>query len=140
MSYVTGGIKSKFHAGLDGQGLILQGAPDRLAYQSGQAPVYGTRFASGDRSYNDLSQWWYFVQTSWVAGFKDIVSWLDDAKYYFSTNMDAWSENGAIKLTRLTTLVTTLTENILLGHSGTVSTTIRKFVGTDDAASDKPII
>src|SRR3990167_10758129 len=96
MSFVD--TKAKFHVALDGVGLILQGAPDRAAYKQNQAPVYGNRFASGDRSYNDLSQWWYFFQTSWTAGFKDLVSWVDDAKYYYSTNIDAFSENGGIKL------------------------------------------
>lgn len=138
MAFIS--TKSKFHIALDGVGLLLQGAPDRLAYQSGQASVYGNRFASGDRSYNDLSQWWYFVQTSWAAGFKDVVSWLDDAKYYFSTNMDAWSENGAIKLTRLTTLHTTLTENIICGAELEVNALTKKYLGTDDNAGGEPVI
>ncbi len=138
MSFVA--IKSKFHVALDGQGLILQGAPDRLAYQQEQAPIYGNRFASGDRSYNDLSAWWYFVQTSWAAGFKDVVSWLDDAKYYFSTNMDAWSENGAIKLINLSTLHTTLTENIICGAQLEVNGTTNKYLGTDDNAGGEPVI
>lgn len=133
-------IKSKFHIALDGVGFILQGAPDRLAYQSGQAPVYGTRFASGDRSYNDLSQWWYFVQTSCTAGIKDSVSWLDDAKYYFSTNMDAWSENGAIKLTRLPTLVNDFAETIYCGGEFEVNGVLHKYIGTNDDAGGEPIV
>lgn len=140
MAFVS--IKSKFSVALDGQGLILQGAPDRIAYQSGQAPVYGNRFASGDRSYNDLSQWWYFAQTSWVAGFKDIISWLDDAKYYYATNINTWSENGAIKLARAQATVKSFTsgEDIYCGVFGNVAGVNYKFVGTDDAASGKPVI
>src|SRR3990167_7171295 len=115
MSFVS--IKSQFHVALDGVGLILQGAPDRAAYQQQQAPVYNERFGEGDRSYNDLSAWWYFVQTSWTAGFKDIVSWADDAQYYYSTNIDTWSENGAIKLARGLGAVKTFTagEDIFCG-------------------------
>src|SRR3990167_10582220 len=96
MSFTS--IKSRFHIAIDGQGLILQGAPDRLAYEMKQAPVYGNRFAQGDRSYNDLSKWWYFAQTDWLGGFKDRTSWADDAKYFFATNVDTFSEPGAIKL------------------------------------------
>lgn len=138
MSFVA--IKSKYHVALDGQGLILQGAPDRLAYQQGQAPVYGTRFASGDRSYNDLSQWWYFVQTSWAAGFKDTVSWADDAKYYYATNIDAWSENGAIKLTRKPVSNNNFAEQITCGAEIEVNGTTRKYIGTSDNASNEPLI
>lgn len=140
MSFVA--TKSKYHVALDGEGLILQGAPDRLAYQQQQAAVYGQRFASGDRSYNDLSAWWYFVQTSWAAGFKDIVSWADDAMYYFATNIDTWSENGAFKLARAQAAVKTFTsgEDIYCGAFGTVVSTNYKFVGTDDGGASKPII
>lgn len=132
--------KSKFHVALDGQGLLLQGSPERPSYQQGQAPLYGQRFASGDRSYNDLSSWWYWVQTSWSAGIKDIVTWLDDAKFYYSTNIDTWSENGSIKLLRLPVLHGTLTENIICGAEFEVAASTTKFVGTDDASSNKPII
>jgi len=138
MSFVA--IKSKYHAALDGQGLLLQGAPDRLAYQQGQAPIYGTRFASGDRSYNDLSQWWYFVQTSWSAGFKDSVSWADDAKYYYATNIDAWSENGAIKLARKPVSNNDFSEDVVCGAEIDVNGTTRKYVGTADNASSEPLI
>jgi len=138
MSFVA--IKSKYHVALDGQGLILQGAPDRLAYQQGQAPVYGTRFASGDRSYNDLSQWWYFVQTSWSAGFKDFVSWADDAKYYYATNIDAWSENGAIKLARKPVSDNDFSEDIACGAEIEVNGTTGKYIGTYDNASNEPLI
>src|SRR3990167_11156842 len=107
--------KSKFHCAIDGVGLVLSGAPDRLAYQQGQAPIYGTRFASGDRSYNDLSQWWYFFQTSWSAGFKDDVAWADDAKYYYSTNIDPFTVNGGLQLSSGTTLESDFADQIIVG-------------------------
>lgn len=96
MSFVN--TKGKFHVALDGVGLLLQGAPDRNAYKMSNAPVYGTRFASGDRDYNDLSQWWYLTQTDWSGGFKDDKSFDDDAKYYYSSNIDAYSKPGSIQL------------------------------------------
>src|SRR3972149_616415 len=132
MSFVA--IKSKFHVALDGQGLILQGAPDRLAYKQEQAPVYNARFGEGDRSYNDLSAWWYFVQTSWAAGFKEVVSWLDDAMYLFSTNMDVYSEPGAIKLSKKQTLDNDFAASLACGTEGTVNSNFRKYVGMSSDA------
>ena len=143
MSYVA--TKGKFHVALNGVGLLLQGAPDRLGYQQGQAPVYGQRFASGDRDYNDLSQWWYFVQTDWSGGAKDSVSWANDAKYYYSTNIDAWSENGTIKLTREQYPAGSsgdhdFTDSISCGFEGEVNGTIYKFIGTGDSSDSRPHI
>jgi hypothetical protein len=138
MSFVS--TKSQFHVALDGVGLILQGSPERPAYQQAQAPVYGTRFASGDRSYNDLSAWWYWVQTSWAAGFKDVVSWADDAQYYFSTNIDAYSENGAIKLLSGLALDETFADEVVVGSYETPVATAYHYVGTTQTVSDKPAI
>lgn len=132
--------KGKFHVGLDGVGLVLSGAPDRLAYQQGQAPIYGNRFASGDRSYNDLSQWWYFFQTSWAAGFKDDVAWADDAKFYYSTNIDPFSVNGGLQLSSGTALENDFADNITVGSFETPVDTAFNYVGTDQTTSTKPII
>ena len=93
--------KSEFHVALDGQGLILQGTPERPSYRASNAPVYGTRFASGDRDYNDLSQWWYLIQTDWSGGIKANVSFADDAKFYYSSNIDAYSKPGTLQLEKL---------------------------------------
>lgn len=143
MSFVA--TKGKFHVALNGVGLLLQGAPDRLGYQQVQAPVYGQRFASGDRDYNDLSQWWYFVQTDWSGGFKDSVSWANDAKYYYSTNIDAFSEVGAIKLSREqnpsgATGDKDFSFAIDCGFEGVVNGTLSKFVGQEDGADNRPHI
>lgn len=138
MSFLA--IKSKFHVALDGEGLILQGAPDRLAYQSGQAPVYGTRFASGDRSYNDLSAWWYFFQTSWSAGFKDDVAWADDAKYYYSTNIDPFTTNGGLQLSSGLALENDFLDQIIVGSFETPVSTSYNYLGTDKTSSSAPII
>ncbi len=103
MSFVT--TKEKFHIALDGVGLILQGAPDRPAYKMSNAPVYGNRFASGDRDYNDLSQWWYLTQTDWSGGFKNTFPYVDDAKFYYSSNIDARTKPGTFRLERQITQV-----------------------------------
>lgn len=138
MSFIN--TKGEFHVALDGVGLLLQGAPDRLAYQQGQSPTYGQRFASGDRGYNDLSQWWYFIQTDWSGGFKDTQPWLDDAKYYYSTNIDAWSEPGSIKLCDNPVSDEDFSEDIVCGCIAEVNGTSYKFIGTDDASDSRPNI
>lgn len=138
MSFVA--TKAKFHVALDGVGLILQGAPDRIGYQQAQAPVYGTRFASGDRSYNDLSQWWYFFQTSWSAGFKDDIQWSDDAKFYYSTNIDPFTTNGGLQLSSGLTLENDFADQITVGSFETPVSTGYNYLGTDKTSSSAPVI
>ena len=137
--------KSLYNIALGTQGFLLssrdkRGVFYRPARTMVQAPVFGNRFASGDRNYTDFTFWWYWAQTDWSNGFKDEPSWKDDAKYYLSTNIDAWFEYGAIKLTRAPQLVNTFTENLYCGGEFTVGGTTTKYVGTDDAASGKPIV
>lgn len=103
MSFVE--TKGKFHVSLDGVGLLLQGAPNAPGYRTTNAPVYGTRFASGDRDYNDLSQWWYLIQTDWSGGFKDTLSFEDDAKFLYSSNIDVRTKPGTVRLEREIELV-----------------------------------
>lgn len=136
MSYVA--TKGIFHVALNGIGLLLQGAPDRMGYVQRQAPVYGQRFASGDRDYNDLSQWWYFVQTDWSGGEKDTVSWADDAKYYWSTNIDMWSEPGAIKLARQLVSDEVFADKISVGVIAEVDGSLQQYVGTEDDSDNRP--
>lgn len=124
---------------------MIQGAPERPAYTQGQSPLYGNRFASGDRSYNDLAQWWYFFQTDWSGGLKDTLAWLDDAKYFYSTNIDVWSERGAIKLSRKSVQDTDYSgvaaETITCGFQGRVNNNLDIFIGTSDKVStSKPIV
>jgi len=138
MAYVT--TKGRFHVGIDGVGYLLQGAPGRPGYVQNQAPVYGQRFASGDRTYNDLSQWWYFAQTDWSGGIKDDPSWEDDGKFYYSTNIDTWSEPGSIKLLRNPQLDETFTEDITCGVSGEVGGTNYSFIGTGPDGSGRPLL
>src|SRR3990167_2053724 len=63
-----------------------------------QAPIYGNRFAQGDRSYGDFSFWWFWTQTDWSAGLKEDPNWADDAKFVSSKNLDAFSVSGQLKI------------------------------------------
>jgi hypothetical protein len=128
MSFVE--TVGKFHISLDGIGLLLQGIPQRPAYRAGNTPVYGARFASGDRDYNDLSQWWYLIQTDWSGGIKDMPSFEDDAKYYYSSNIDAHSELGKIQLSRGQAIVNDFAENITFANMGYNNGNPNRYYGT----------
>jgi len=130
---------NKYHVALDSQGYLLVGTPRQPARKMERAPVFGNRFASGDRDYTDFSIWWYWAQTDWSGGFKDDTAWADDTKYYYSTNIDTYSEIGAIKLSKTITSVNNFDQNLLCGVS--VSAHNNEYVGTeDDGTSDKPIV
>jgi len=122
--------KELYNVAIAGQGYILAGTPDNPARRLEQAPVYGNRFASGDRDYTDFSLWWYWAQTDWSGGIKQESSWEDDAKYHYSYNIDAWSEYGAIKLASGLTLENSFAENICCGYYGKLGTSYYLFVGT----------
>lgn len=137
--------KGKFHVALDGVGLILQGAPDRLAYECKQAPIYNARFSGGDRSYTDFSFWWFFAQTDWSGGIKDAPSWDDDAKFYYSTNLDAWSEIGGIKLSRKQYPTGASGDEdfafeVTCGVEGIINGSLKKIVATAENGDSRPHI
>lgn len=96
MSYID--TKGKFHIALNGQGLILQGTPDRMAYQAQQAPLYNTRFGQGDRSYSDFSFWWFWAQSSFAAGYKQEKVWEDDGKFGLSEGVNVIERTGSVVL------------------------------------------
>lgn len=131
-------IKSLYHIALNDIGLILQNVPESPAYAVEQAAIYSNRFAQGDRTYNDFAKWWYWAQTDWFSGLQDSLSWEDNAKYYYSTNIDAYSEVGAIKLAPAQILQNTFAENITCGGEFTVNGTTLKYIGTDDGADNRP--
>lgn len=96
MAIIT--TKSKFQLALDGVGLILQGTPKFPAYSQDQAPIYGQRFASGDRDYTDFSFWWYWAQTDFSGGIKTDLQWLDDAKFFTSKGVNVEERVGSLTL------------------------------------------
>ena len=55
--------------------LIRQGT-----YRKRPAPLFGSRFSTGDPDYNNLSFWQHWVQTCWVGGF-GAETWQDDAMF-----------------------------------------------------------
>jgi len=129
-------IKSTYHVALNDIGLILQGSPESPAYVLEQATILNNRYAQGDRSYDDFAKWWYWAQTDWFQGIKDDVAWADDGKYYLSTNIDTWSEQGAIKLCRAPVLDNDFNEEIQCGAELEVDGVVKKYIGTKNYLSN----
>lgn len=129
MSFVS--TKGRFHVALNGVGVILQGAPERPAYVQQQAPLYGARFASGDRTYNDLSKWWYWAQTDWSGGIKDSTSWADDAKFFAASNIDTITQPEAFKLAKDISLEKTFADYLTVGIFGEVANAVLSWIGTE---------
>ena len=132
--------QSHFHIALDGQGYLLADTPEKPRRVMDRAPIFGNRFASGDRDYTDFSLWWFWAQTDWSGGVKNDWTWEDDAKFFYSTNIDAFSKIGSIKLAYDVEADNTFTENIQCGGYGTLAGSNYRFVGTDDNAANRPVI
>jgi len=130
--------KQNYNIAIKNQGFLLRGIPKRPARKVDQAPIYGARFASGDKDYLDFTFWWFWAQTDWSCGITDRVSWLNNAKYYYSTNIDAFSEYGAIKLMSGLATENTFAENISCGSYETVVGNSYGYIGTKDGADGKP--
>jgi len=131
--------KNLYDVALNGQGLILANNPEQPRITATQDAVYGQRFAQGDLSYNDLAKYWFQAQTDWSGGITSNPSFKDDAKFYFSTNLDAFSEPGVIKLALAQDLYATLDEEIICIASGYVNSALQFYLGTaDNASSGQP--
>lgn len=123
-------IRSKYHIALNDIGFILQGAPEQPAYILEQAAIFNNRLAQGDRSYDDFSKYWYWAQTDFFQGLKHDTMWADDGKFFFSTNIDPWSEPGAIKLARASSLINDFTEEIIVASQLNNNNNAYKYYGT----------
>jgi hypothetical protein len=136
------GVRDKYHIGINSKGYILRGAPDRPAYKREVLASQVDRLAISDISYSDFAgqTLFYLAQTDWSGGIKDDRTWKDDAKFYYSTNIDAHSESGAIKLAAGLTLKNTFTENINCGVYGSVGGTSYHYVGTHHDADGQPVV
>jgi len=121
--------KELYNVAIAGQGYILAGTPDNPARRLEQAPVYGARFASGDRDYTDFSLWWYWAQTDWSGGIKQTaLKWEDDARFFYSYNIDTWTEYGSIRLAR-GLAVKFNSATVYCGYYGRLANTSYLFIG-----------
>lgn len=122
--------KQRYDISLNGQGLILANSPEQPLINARQKALYNSRYAQGDRSYTDFEDWWYMAQTDWSRGFKDSPSWSDDTKFYASTNIDAYSEQGAIKIENKQVDKLTANAEVICGIQGLVGNATRTMIGS----------
>jgi hypothetical protein len=136
------GVREKYHVAINSKGYMLRGAPNKPAYSRRILPSQVSRMAISDLAYSDFAGQglFYLAQTDWSAGFKDEKTWRDDAKFYYSTNIDAYSQRGAIKLEKELTQNVEISEDILCGCNGTVGGNVTEFIGTGDNAGGYPQI
>lgn len=122
--------KNRYDVALDGQGFILSRNPDEPTMSVKQEQIFYLRYNQGDHNYNDLSKFWYFDQTDWSGGIKDSFGWLDDAKFYYSTNIDPLTILGALQLQpEVSEDATSFLRNILQGMRGDLGGVISDAIG-----------
>lgn len=134
------GVRTKYSAAINGKGYILKGTPQSPAYSRSVVATEIGRLAISDVAYSDFSGsgLFYLAQTDWSAGFKAEKTWVDDAKFYYSTNIDAYSEPGVIKLEKELVTNNDFTEALICGGSLSAGGTVSEYVGTGDDGSGYP--
>ena len=130
------GVKDKYNIAINSKGYMLRGAPGQVAYAKSVVPSQIDRLAVSDLAYSDFAGQglFYLAQTDWNAGIKSERMWRDDAKFYYSTNIDAYSQQGAIKLELELSSNNDFAENILCGCIGSADIT-DQYVGCEDDGS-----
>ena len=128
--------RQQYDIAINGQGFILAQDPEKPVLTAKQDQVFSQRIAQGDKTYNDFISWWYMYQTDWYPGFKDIVSFGDadsisDGHYYWSSNIDAVSQPGALQLALNVVQQATFTNaNIICGGEFNIGGTYIPMMGT----------
>ena len=139
-------VRDKYNIAINDVGYMLRGAPGKVGYSRSIVPSQVNRMAISDLAYSDFAGQglFYLAQTDWNAGIKTERVWRDDAKFYYSTNINAFSEQGKIKLGLDTTLQVALSADNIPINCGTtckISGAYKKYIGTDDdPVSDKAIV
>lgn len=119
---------------------MLRGAPNNPAYRRDEVPTAVSRLAISDLQYADFSGagTFFTAQTDWSQGIKSDRKWADDGKYYYSTNIDAYSEPGAFKLNRAIETDNDFAENLVCGLEGLTNGGVNKYAGTVGGVSAPP--
>lgn len=86
--------KSLYDVALDGQGYVLVGDPTNPRIKAEQQPVFGNRFAQGDRDFQDLSFWWYQAIRDFSSGIKELNIFEDDGKFYYGRDLNTFAIPG----------------------------------------------
>lgn len=140
------GVRDLYNLAINGRGYTLRGVPDNPAYSRSTVASEVNRLAISDLAYSDFSGagLFFLAQTDWSNGFKKEKTWVDDGKYYYSTNIDTYSDPGVIKLEKQVSVLNDFSENIICGgyfRAGASSTfDSAEYVGTEDNGSGYPQI
>jgi hypothetical protein len=89
--------KSLYDFGLNGQGYLAVGTPDKINRSMGKAPTYGETPQNIDLDYNDASHLLAWAQTDWSMGYQDEI-WSNNGKYRYGENIDPLKEYGKARL------------------------------------------
>ena len=91
--------KTLYHVGIDGQGFVLRGAPDRPARTMEQAPLRGLNPSElvVDLDYKDASAFLPWAQTDWSGGFQE-EQWKDNAAFLNGNNLEYFEKFGQVSL------------------------------------------
>jgi len=94
------GVKEQYNIAINSKGYTLRGVPYKPGYQKSIVASQIDRLAISDIAYSDFSGagLFFIAQTDWIGGSKHEKLWKDDAKFWYSSNIDAYSEQGSIKL------------------------------------------
>ena len=142
MAFTGTGVRDKYSIAINGRGYMLRGAPNVPAYRRDEVPTSVGRLAISDLQYSDFAGAgiYFTAQTDWSAGVKVDKIWKDDAKFYYSTNIDVVSEPGAMKLHKQLTSQNDFTEDLYCGGVIEVNGATNMYVGTADNAGGYPQI
>src|SRR4030042_2842011 len=137
------GVRDKYHVAVNAKGYMLRGAPGKPAYQRSVVPSQVDRLAISDLAYSDFSGagLFYTAQTDWSSGVKTEKKWRDDGKFYYSENIDAYSDSGEIKIiSGLAAETITSPGLILCGYYGNLAGTDYRFIGNFSGTTPRKVM
>lgn len=126
------GVRDKYSVGIGGTGYILKGSPDHPAHIRRIVKSQIDRLAISDVQYSDFAGdgRFFTAQTEWSNGIKDDKEWADDGKFWYSSNIDAYSSVGEISLEKELVEEYDFTNQIFCAANCSVAGTISAYIGT----------
>lgn len=124
-------LKNAYHVAINNIGYMLRGTPQTPSYTRSVVPSQVNRLAISDLNYSDFAGQgiFYLAQTDWSGGIKSESVWRDDAKYYYSTNLDTYSSQGEIKVEKELITDEVFDTNIYCGANITVAGVTNSYTG-----------
>lgn len=131
------GIRDKYNVAINGKGYILNGVPGSPGYSRAVIASQIDRLSISDIAYSDFASTGIFfsTQTDWSGGIKKERLWKDDAKFYYSTNIDAYSAQGTLKLEKEVVLSNDFNYDLVVGGTHVIGGTTYECVITKKNAA-----